>query len=547
MKHGPRPIRTALSAGLCLLMVAAALFLADNAHGRAGRGESYRSRGSGSSSGGPGRDTLDRFRSHLNPSYTGDGTSYYHYTSEYVPGDYEDDFTSNSWSAVLTVNRDGSVDAVETFDVNTHREQKGIARDVTDYFNILLISDLSCPQGHAGYRASQTSGLQFAFGYKDKKGPGHYVFTLTYNAIGMVVPSGSGTLLQMRLDPDIRSIMKSVTIVLPAGAGAQNVKAVDGITWDRFLRPEKMMPCRVAGNRITVPINGEFNESTNRLHLTADLPAGAIDRDALRKGLAMALEKLDFPSLDEYRTRITINRDRTVDREESYLPATDNALDRATLWYDDRFHSAFFPEGSAQEDPRFVDNELRLYGFQKKACDGDDFTDGSVCVPLDKAGRTRTDLRYSMHGNFNPEEPFLFEFNLPPVETKWTGRVRFDITFPSFVKKERVKALLYLARYDGLQTYMRRAVAFESRWEGNRLTGEYDAALIDRQLLIARVFLPPDGFDDLPAMKKMKISLAYYWYFERIMAISAIVLAILILAGIPALVLFVIRWSRSAR
>jgi hypothetical protein len=542
MKPKQRSIRIPLSAIVCILSIITTLFLSIDAHGRAGRGESYRSRGSDSSSyGGSGRDSLDRFRSHLNPSYTGDGTGYYHNTREYVPGDYEDDFTSNSWSAVLTVNRDGSVEVAETFDVSTHREQKGIARNVSDYFNILLLSGLSSPQGHAGYRASVTSALQFAFGYNEKKAPGRHVFTLKYNAIGMVVPSGSGTLFQARLDPDNNAVIKSVTIVLSPGVAAHNVRAVESGTWDRFLRPEKELPCTVAGNSITVSVNRKF---ANRLILTADLPAGAVDPTALRKNLALVLEKQNLPALDEYRTRITINPDRTVDREETYQPAPGNSLDRATIWYDRYFHSAFFPEGSTSDDPQHVNNTLYLYGFQKKSCEGDDFTSGSVCVHLDRTGRKQTGIRYSAWGNYNAEEPFLYEFNLPPAETKWTGRVRFEIAFPAFVKKHRVKALLYLARFDGLMTSQRREIAFTGRWEGNRLTGEYDAALVDRQLVQARIFLPPDGFGEPGLVKKTGISLSYYWYFERIVFIGALAFAGLLLAGIPSLIFFFIRRAR---
>lgn len=542
MKPRRRPVRSLIPVILCVVLLADAAFLSGDAHGRAGRGESYRSRGSDSSSGGgSGRYSLDGYRSHLNPSYTGDGTSYYHYTREYIPGDYEDDYTSNSWSAVLTVNRDGSVDVAETFDVTTHRDQKGIARNVTDYFNILLISELSCPQGHAGYRASVTSALQFAFGYNEKKAPGRHVFTLKYNAIGMVVPSGSGALFQARLDPDKNSVIKNVTVVLPNGASARSIRAVESGTWDRFLRREKELPCAAAGNSVTVSVNREF---TGRLVLTADLPAGAVDAAGLQKDLSVALEKQNFPALDEYRARIAINPDLTVDRRDSFQPARTNTHDRAVIWYDEYFHTAFFPEGSAAEDPQHVNNTLYLYGFEKKSCGGGDFTAGSVCVPLDRTGKTRTDIRYSTWGNYNPEGPLLYEFNLPPVETKWTGRVRFEIAFPAFVKKERVKAALYLARYKGIETSQLREIPFEGRWEGNRLIGEYDAALIDRQLVQARVFLPPDGFGGPGGMKKLEISLARCWYFERVLFIGALVLGALLLAGIPSAIVLIKKRAR---
>jgi len=84
-------------------------------------------------------------------------------------------------------------------------------------------------------------------------------------------------------------------------------------------------------------------------------------------------------------------------------------------------------------------------------------------------------------------------------------------------------------------------VFFESRWGGNSLTGVYNAALIDNQLLVARIFLPPAGFTDPGQARKMMIHLSYYWYFNRIMFIGAIVLTLLLLAGIPVLVLVVMK------
>ncbi len=531
-----------------LIMLGSAVISLHDAHGRAGRGESYRSSSSSRSS--YSSESSYRPRGSILTPSSRESSSSYHYTREYVPGDYEDDFSCNSWSAVLTVNRDGSVNVAETFDVNTHREQKGIARNVTHDFNILLLNDLSCPQGHAGYRASQTSATQFAFGYNEKKAAGRHVFTLKYRTFGMVVPSGSGARLQLRGDPDKNTKMKSVTVFLPAGAAAQNVKAAEVTTWDRFLRPEKELPCRVAGNSIIVPVNREF---INRLYITADLVSGAIDLPALRKGLSHVLEKIRLPSLREYRTSVVINGDRTIDRVESYLPAQDNVFGQADIWYDKRFHSAVFPDGSTSEDPQFADNMLYLYRFEKNPCERNNFSDGdgSVCVPLKKYGEGQSDVRYSMWGNFNGEMfykgvPFFLEFMLPPASTKWTDRVCIDITFPPFVKKEQVKAKLYLARFNGSQTSLLREVAFESRWEGNRLTGVYNTTLIDNQLLLARIFLPPAGFTDPGRAKKMMIHLSYYWYFNRIVFIGVIVLMALLLAGVPALVLFVMKKRPAA-
>jgi hypothetical protein len=523
---------------LCLIILFGTAGPLNDAYGRAGRGESYRSSSSSSSRSSYSSDSSWRSRGSILTPSSRESSSPYHYTREYVPGDYEDDFSYNSWSAVLSVNRDGSVNVAETFDVNTHREQKGIARNLTDDFNILMISGLSCPQGHAGYRASQTSALQFAFGYNEKKAAGRHVFTLKYRAFGMVVPSGSGARLQLRGDPDKNSKMKSVTIILPAGTTAQNVKAAEVMTWDRFLRLEKEMPCTIVGNCITVPVNREF---VNRLYVTADLAAGSIDQAALRKGLAEVLEKQNLPSISEYRTRVAINPDRTVGREETYLPAPYNAFDRIDIWYDKYFNSAFFPEGSSSENPLFADNRLHLYGFDKKACGKDDFTDGSVCVPLKKSGEEKSEIRYAMWGNFNPADPFFFEFTFPPAGTKWTDRVRFEITFPPFVKKELVKVKLYLARFNGSQTRQLRGVAFEGKWEGNRLTGEYNTALVDNQLLLARIFLPPAGFTDPGQAKKIMIHLSNFWYFNRIICIGTIVLLALLLAGVPVLVLVVIK------
>jgi hypothetical protein len=537
MKQKPGSLRTIIPAALGLFLLADTAFLARDAQGRAGRGESYRSSGGSSDrsfGGSSGRDLSDRYRSHLNDSSTQRESAARHSMPVYVPKDYDEDFTFNTWSATLAVNRDGSVDAVETFDVNTGREQKGIVRPVPNEYNPLLITEVSCPQGNASYQAAQTGSTQIAFGYADRKPAGRQVFTLKYRALGMVVPAGDGARFQVREMPHYHAAkMGSITIVLPPVAAPAGVKAVEVKKWDKYIRSEADLPCAVAGNRITVTINREIY---NPVDIVADLPAAAVDRAALRVSLLRALETSKVPALAEYRSRMTVNGDRTIDRADAYVPAKENDSNNTRFWYDASFNSAFFPEGSTAENPQFVDNRHYLYAFDKKACDSDNYNYGSACVPVDRSGKAQTDIRYSAWGNFNPGEPFFFEFRLPPAGTKLTDRVRFEVAFPLFVKKEQVKTVLYLARFIGAEVNMLRTVAFDGTWEGNTLKGEYPASLVAEQVLVLRTYLPAAGFVEPGPVKKALLKASSTWYFDRLVFIAVAGA----LATVPLLLLVII-------
>ena len=519
MTQCSRPLRKA--AVIVLVMLFNAPFSVQNAHGR---DESYRPGGvspSPSSSRSPGHSSSASPRS--------------------VPKDYDDDYSVNSWSAVLAVSASGSVEVTEAYDVNTTRRQRGILRHMDDLYNSLLIYDVTCAQGYAAHADSESSGQQFTFGYYDEKAPGRHLFTLKYRAAGMVVPAGTGARLQWRWNAEKNLKIDSVKVVFPAGATFLGARAIETATRSRFVRFEKELQSVVAGNTITIPVNRNFQ---NTLDITADLPAGVIDQKTMREYLDQITEKKQFPSLLEYRTAVTIHDDRTIDREEVYRTAPDNVINSMTMWYDRRFDTAFWNDKKKSDTPEFVHNTLYLYGFDKMPCENGNVADGSVCIPLAQAGTERAALRYSMWGNFNPNDPMFFDLRFPPADAKRTDRVRFSITVPPFVKKEQVRVALYLVRgfTRGSQLH---ETSYAGRWEGNRLVGEYPASLYDEQYVLARVFIPAAGFRDPGIAKRAGIYLSYSWHFYRSWCIVALALIVLLLAAVPALI-WLIRMKKTS-
>ncbi|HOT44995.1 MAG TPA: hypothetical protein PLM53_19385 [Spirochaetota bacterium] len=151
----PRSIRATTAAVLFLVFIGDAAITHQDAQGRAGRGDSYRSSSSSSSSSsgsGSSRDYHDR-SGRLTPSYrstapSGSGSSapLVQYSKE-----YDINYDINSYSAALKVNNDGTASVTETFDVTLNKEQQGIARQMHKEYlhNELAISKVTSPQGYA--------------------------------------------------------------------------------------------------------------------------------------------------------------------------------------------------------------------------------------------------------------------------------------------------------------------------------------------------------------------------------------------------------------
>ncbi len=449
-----------------------------------------------------------------------------------IPEDYDDDYIGNSWSAVLTVSNNGSVEVVETYDVTTARWQRGIRRAMGGLYNTLLIYDVSCTQGYAAHAFSEAAGHRFTFGYYDVKAPGRQFFTLKYHAAGMVVPAGKGARLQWRWSAGKNKTIQSVKVVLPQGAPPLNARAVEISGQSGYVCREKELQTAVAANTITIPVNRTI---TDTLDLAVDLPAGMIDIKAMREYLDQITDKKQVPSLLEYWTAATIRGDMTVDRRDIYRTAPDNAIRRMTMRYDGRFDTALLNEGTGPCTLKFVKNRLYLFGFDKRACGDGDYTDGSVCIPFGQAGEDRADLRYSMWGNYNPGNRLFFDLRLPPADAKRTDRVRFLITVPPFVQKKQVRVTLFLVRGFTGGAQLREA-SYTGTWKGDTLVGEYSPSLYDEQYLVARVFLPAAGFSEPGIVKKMGIYLSYSWFFYRSLFLAALVLIVLLLAGVPALI-----------
>jgi hypothetical protein len=566
MKQHIRAIRAVTVVIFFLILLGDAVIPVRDANGRAGRGDSYRSSGSSSSSG-----SSYRSSSSSGSSYRSSSSSYKSYSSSSSSGsssssssstsssgssssgsssgtvvnDYDIYFDVNSWSCVLTVNRDGSVDATETFDVDITRPMMGIKRPIKadSQQGDLLITGTTCPQGKADSIDQ--------FGFKDKKVTGRQVFTLKYHAVGMVIPSRKGARFQWR--PRFEKTMKvgALKVVLPEGATPDRTRVSESYYFDA---PGKDIEVRhtVAGNVITIPHD---MIQSKILDLMVDLPAGVIDAAALKAGLAKVFEKNPFPPVLEYRSRVTINADRTIDREESFTADPDSVASFMIMNYLRKFESSYIKDkNDALYGKVSVSNSLYLYRLGIMTVTGGDNYSKYASIPLEKKGRT--DLGYSMWGNFNPGEPFFFDLRFPPTDLRKTERVRFEIAFPPFVKKEDVKIQLYLMRgyfsgnslvraYDDnpyndntAEPAILREAEFTGRWEGNRLIGEYPDALYGEQFLLAKVFLPATGFGKPGALKKARIILANSWLFDRIMFLGVSAFIALILCGIFAYIMY---------
>ncbi len=474
--------------------------------------------------------------------------------------EYDNYYSFNAWSTVLTVNRDGSVDVAETYDVTLTEYQKGLLRPLDPIFqyesiqyNTLMVTDLKCPQGYAEYKDGTIQ-----FGYNEKSVMGKQNFTLNYRVTGMVVPAVNGARLQWR--PLLKTSIKGATarIILPDGAVPLRTKLLgikfkSSSLYRRLEMPgeEKELPCTVTGNVITFPYTYIYEyPSETFLDITVDLPAGVIDTAAATAGLEKALKDKQLPSVREYRADIAINEDRTVDRKETYSVAPESGADQTIMRSRPRFYSVLTREAKPGTDPSLlVTGDQYFYGFDKGSCSGDDYGRDLVCVPMEKGGTTR--FNYSMLGNYNAKDPFYFELRIPSAHVKRADRVSFEIALPPFVKKEEVQVKLYLISgfFSGNNTYgvwreysdktkdeiLLHEADFTGRWNGNRLTCQYPAGLIDEQFLIARVFIPPTGFRDVGGFKSTRITLSNAWHFKKkkFLIVSFIIACILAAVVIP--------------
>ncbi len=524
----PRSIRAITAAIFFLALVGDAALTYRDALGRAGRGESYRSSGSSSGSGsgsGSSRDYHDR-SGRLTPSYRSTAPSGSGSSAPLVqyPKEYDINYDINSFSAVLKVNGDGTVSVTETFDVTINKEQQGIARPMHKryLFNELAISNVSSPQGFAYYMPADYGSGYFAFGYKDKKVTGRHVLTLNYDAIGMVLPRGSGSRLLWRSNIGKEAKIDSVKITIPGGATPVRATATLIPLRGGTAMAGGNLQCVTAGNQVTVPIN---RKEEAILDVTVHLPQGAVDTGDMRAGLKKLLaENRRNPAIREYRSSMTVNDNMSVNIEDSYEYAPDSPRISMKMWYLDYL---MMYESSAKA-AGWVQNRLCLYGFDKRSCGMDDYSFDGVCVPAPETGQSKTGLRYSMHGNFNPEDPFFLEFKLPPTTVKTADGVHFEVALPSFVKKDRVVPMLYLYTGSFDSEAMLGEADFEGRWEGNKLIGDYRDGLYDEQYLKLRILLPREGFKT--SGPGLTAWLSRHWYFNRWIFIG-VVAAIALLAG----------------
>ena len=449
----------------------------------------------------------------------------------------------------MTVNRDGSVDVSETYDVDMTKPMKGIKRPIKpdSQQGELLITGVTCPQG--------TAGSIDQFGYKDKKVTGRHVFTVNYHAVGMVTPSGNGARFQWR--PQFEKDLKvgSFRVVLPEGAAPVRTRVSESYYFDA---PGKSLDVRHAAAGSVISITQNMTQS-KILDLMVEIPAGVIDMTALKAGLAQVFEKNPFPPVQDYRSRVTINADRTVDREESFTPDPGSAASFMIMNYQRKHETSYIKD---KKDLLYgtvrVSNDFYLYGLGLMASGKGDNYSKYVPLPLEKKGRT--DLSYSLWGNFNPGEPLFFDLRFPPTDLRKTDRVRFEIAVPPFVKKEEVRVLLYLMkgylsgnsimqRFDDnpyndntSAPVIMREVEFTGKWEGNGLVCEYPDALYGEQFLLAKVFLPAKGFTNPGALKKARIILANAWVIDRT---TFLVVLALIVAVVCGMIVFIMHKKKQ--
>ncbi|MBN1497534.1 MAG: hypothetical protein JXA07_12230 [Spirochaetes bacterium] len=449
-----------------------------------------------------------------------------------IQKDYDNDYIFNSWSAVLTVEGSGSVEVAETYDVTTDRIQRGIIRNMGDLYNSLLIYDVACSQGYAVHEFSQSAGNRFTFGYYTERAPGRHLFTLAYHAAGMIVPAGKGVRLQWRWNAEKNPNVDSIRIILPGGVRPVRVSAVEAVNWSRYLQFEKELQYTITGNTIIVHVKRSLQHS---LDIAVDLPASVIDARSMREFLNQITERKEFSTLQEYRTAVSVHDDRTIERKDAYLAAPDNADRTMMMPYEKRFQTAYWTDQNRINMPESVYNTLILYGLDREPCKSGGNSGRGICIPFREAGTARTELRYGMWGNYNPNDPFFLDFRFPPAMAKMTERVSFEIALPAFVKREEVRVALYLVRgfNRGVQL---REVTYEGRWNGNRLVGAYPACLYDEQYLLARVFLPAAGFRDPGFLKKTEIYLSHFWCFYRNLFIAGLAFFAMLLASAPALI-----------
>jgi len=528
MRQFPRSIRSLTAAIFFLVLMGDAVTTYHDALARAGRGDSYRSSSSSSSSSsGSSRDYHDR-SGRLTPSYrsTAPGGSGSSAPLVQYPKEYDVNYDINSYSAVLKVNGNGTVGVTETFDVTINKEQQGIARPMYKryLFNELAISDVSSLQGFAYYMPADYGSGYFAFGYKDKKVTGRHVLTLSYTAVGMVLPRGSGSRLLWRSCLGKTATIGDVKISLPGGTAPDKATAhlipLSGGT----AQDAAELQCTVAGNKVTVPVN---RKEEAILDVTVHMPQGAVDPSAMRAGLKKLFdENKRNPAIREFRSTMTVNDNLSVNIEDSYEYAPNGPRIPMKMWYLD-----YLVMAAGYGKKGWVQNSLCLYGFDKKSCDMDDYNFDGVCIPAPEAGQNKTGLRYSMHGNFNPEEPFFLEFKLPPTTVKQADRVHFEIVFPPFVKKEKVLPGLYLYKGGFDSEAMLGEADFESRWERNRLIGDYGDGLYDEQYLKLRIMLPREGFKS--SGPGLMARLSRHWYFNRWIFLGMVAGFALLAAGVP--------------
>ena len=109
---------------------------------------------------------------------------------------------------------------------------------------------------------------------------------------------------------------------------------------------------------------------------------------------------------------VSVHDDRTIERRDAYLAAPDNADRTMMMPYEKRFQTAYWTDQNRINMPESVYNTLILYGIDGEPCQSGENSGEGILIPFREAGMARTELRYGMWGNYNPNDPFFLDFRL---------------------------------------------------------------------------------------------------------------------------------------
>ncbi|MCU0849351.1 MAG: TIM44-like domain-containing protein [Spirochaetes bacterium] len=499
-------------------LAAESFFDSNPLYPRAGRGQSYRSSSSSSSS----SRSSSSSSSYRSSSSSSSSSSYkpsspsYGSTSSYksssstssstgtytsgpsspVP-DYDYGYSIDSYSAVLRVNRDGTVSVTEKIKAVMSGWHNGIHRSLIlqKQYAPWTVSEVKSPQGLAVY-----NGMNYIdAGYPKKKVSGVQEFEISYKLTGAVVPFTGQPALAWRSCLDKSVGGGSVRVEFPAGAPPvlADFRVVPGEP--HRVRGKDAVAASALPGAVTAVMTRRMNPDES-FEAYVVFPESAFDMNLLRALFSETALKYERANLRESRFRAVLNPDRTVDMKGDFELES--------------------PEGSSVcrmnaplqfmlDDPIDEPMKARLkdfyravyyYDFKKTDCAtkelGGNYSNMFGICLADRIGRgvSRVGIGYTLWGNFYDDGAHFFDFRLPEYRCKKSGRIVFELKLPEFVDSSKVRAEALLEKRYFTGEFLLRPVAAATSWDGNTLKIEYGAGLFDEQFLKVRVFIPEKGF-----------------------------------------------------